>query len=184
MPKTKAGRGGGVRPGLPVDEDGLLVVDGSRNMVVPALVFHELRRAGVRILGRGYWGIAYQTGEALARRAAAEMRTRLGASADSLAIVRELSGWARAHCWGRDEIVSLDLGSASAVVRTHGCAFDAPDAHGRDAECPLSCGFWAGILEVLSGRPTLGEETRCISKGDPYCEFTVGPAPPGGPGPA
>lgn len=45
------------------------------------------------------------------------------------------------------------------------------------AECHLTRGYLVGAVEVMTGKRWACEETKCLGKGDPYCEFELTLAP-------
>jgi predicted hydrocarbon binding protein len=41
------------------------------------------------------------------------------------------------------------------------------------AECHLTRGYLVGAVDVMTGKHWTCEETKCMCKGDPYCEFKL-----------
>ncbi|MEJ2164077.1 MAG: DUF5943 domain-containing protein [Desulfobacterales bacterium] len=83
--------------------------------------------------------------------------------------------------WGRFEIASLDEKNGRAVFRLHHSALALEQGRTEQASCLWVPGAMAGSLQAIldaGGSPLKvgGRETRCLSAGHPFCEFTVAPA--------
>ncbi|MDE1854248.1 MAG: hypothetical protein KGI38_10965 [Thaumarchaeota archaeon] len=73
--------------------------------------------------------------------------------------------------WGSAEVASFDLASRNAVVRIREnfeCGSGTKKSHPGSN---FVRGHLAGLFSSLFGGETTVKETRCISKGDEYCEF-------------
>ena len=77
----------------------------------------------------------------------------------------------QASGWGRVELVRCDLHAANIVLRLYD-SFECKVF--RDIGRPASQfirGHLSGLLSGLLGAEVRAIETKCIAKGDPYCEF-------------
>lgn len=74
--------------------------------------------------------------------------------------------------YGTVEVVSLDEKKKDAVIRIKNC-YNAVGftTHEKEAMCKVVIGTFAGGADIVFGERMECEETRCIAKGDPYCEF-------------
>ena len=161
---------------MALDENGILVVEYARTLIVPAALFQHLQEAGERFLGRGWVGIVYSAGEDLGRTVAEAMRMVAGLGAPPEAVLQTVFDSAQLRGFGPVQILDLDIPGGRGTIRYLACPFDAvPGAKARVA-CPLSAGFVAGVFGALRGKPVLVEEVACISKGDPYCDCTASPS--------
>jgi predicted hydrocarbon binding protein len=158
---------------MALDENGILVVEFTRTLIVPAALFQHLQEAGERFLGRGWIGIVYSAGEDLGRTVAEGMRMVAGQGAPPEVVLQTVFDSAQLRGFGPVQILDLDIPGGRGTVRFLACPFDqVPGAKSR-ASCPLSAGFVAGVFGALRGKPVFVEEVACISKGEPYCDCTA-----------
>lgn len=61
----------------------------------------------------------------------------------------------------------------SMTVKIEDCFIPKAIGNKGQASCHLLRGFFVGALETMTGRKCVCEETKCISKGDSYCEFQL-----------
>lgn len=84
-----------------------------------------------------------------------------------------LKAYAKTLGWGEIEVVKTDLKTCEAQLHVYeSCECEI----GKGSEQPYSQlvrGILAGFFSLLFGKEAKATETRCIAKGDPYCEFTV-----------
>ncbi len=160
-------------PGFIVDENHypLVVVDER------ALIFRK-EMMDVMLLGiRQKWGatgqvflyyLGYEGGVG-----AAKFYKRVSDLPPSEAVKAALKV-AAAHGLGRFELVTLDLEKPYIVVRAYEL-FECIPVKGKRDE-PFSefyRGLLSGTFSELLGIKLRAEETACIAKGDPYCEFVL-----------
>jgi len=79
--------------------------------------------------------------------------------------------------WGEFKFTTTQLLKMATLrtmkVKVNNCFIaKAVDNRGQ-ASCHLLRGFFTGALQTLVGGECSCEETRCLSKGDPYCEFVL-----------
>jgi len=77
--------------------------------------------------------------------------------------------------FGRAEVINVSANPPEATLRI----YDSFECElGLETGKPCSQfirGMLAGVLTALFNRKMKAEETKCIAKGDPYCEFTIKP---------
>ena len=74
--------------------------------------------------------------------------------------------------WGKLEKVFINEKAGIMLLRIYDNAF-AIGHYSRIPSCYYVKGYIEGFIEALTGKPVASEETKCISKGDPYCEFQI-----------
>lgn len=129
------------------------------------------------------WGhmgdaILYAVGRLSGKHAAADI---LRDAPDADAALNQILGEIRENGIGIPEVRQAMPDRVHIVVHE-----SAPAAGSQPVSRPLchyQAGLFAGVYEVMSGKPALAKETRCWGLGDRYCEFQVDlrPAPTGTP---
>ena len=76
--------------------------------------------------------------------------------------------------WGRLELPGLDTEHKRAKLKLEE-GFECTDVHSGKPASNFIRGHLAGVLSTYFGSEVKAVETRCISKGDPHCEFEVSP---------
>lgn len=84
----------------------------------------------------------------------------------------------RLRGWGRFEIVDFEEQRGIALIRAFNSAVALETGSTRGAACVHLPGSLAGAFQAIlnhAGIPkkVIGRESKCISKGDDYCEFAV-----------
>jgi predicted hydrocarbon binding protein len=74
--------------------------------------------------------------------------------------------------WGKVQPIILRQKTSEFLIRIYNNAF-ARGIQSQTLSCYYIKGLLEGILEQLIGKHARSEETKCISKGDPYCEFIL-----------
>lgn len=81
--------------------------------------------------------------------------------------------------YGKIEIKKIDLDKGEAIVHVKKSAFGETykRLYGSSDEpvCNFLAGLVGGVGKELSGKDVVAEETKCIAKGDRYCEFVIEP---------
>jgi len=82
----------------------------------------------------------------------------------------------QAYGWGIPEILEIDLVEYGVVIRFYDL-FESIHAKGKKnrPNCHFVRGHLAGLFSKFFNRKMFAIETKCIAKGDPYCEFVVKP---------
>ncbi len=75
--------------------------------------------------------------------------------------------------WGRFEFVECDDLAGRIVIRAHENFEENVAKEIKGHQNSFLRGFLVGLISVLFNRPCRGVETKCINKGDPYCEFMI-----------
>jgi len=104
-----------------------------------------------------------------------EMGLKLGI-VDPIKIYRDISASLfNSVGFGRMEVVKISANPLEATIRVYD-SFECELGVGTGKTYShLIRGMHAGVLTALFSRKMKAEETKCIAKGDPYCEFKVKP---------
>lgn len=86
--------------------------------------------------------------------------------------LQEMLGVYAATGWGRVQLLDLDTVHRKAHLRMDE-GFEASGAPGSKAGCYFTAGHFAGVFSAYFETAVTCEETKCLSKGDSHCEFTV-----------
>jgi uncharacterized protein len=119
------------------------------------------------------WGhmgdaILYAVGRLAGKHAAAQIQRE---TPDTEAALHQILNEIRENGIGVPEVRQSMPDRVDIVVHE-----SAPAAGSRPMSRPLchyQAGLFAGVYEVLTGKPALAKETRCWGLGDRYCEFRV-----------
>jgi predicted hydrocarbon binding protein len=82
--------------------------------------------------------------------------------------------------WGRFEIVGFEIAKGTGVFRLYNSAIAEEKGSSKGLVCDHMPGSLAGAFQTIldhegKNLKVVGRETRCLSKGDPWCEFVVEP---------
>jgi len=66
----------------------------------------------------------------------------------------------------------IDLTKKEAIIRIENCA-TARETKSNKPICHFVSGFISGVAEAVSNEVTEGSETKCLARGDPFCEFRI-----------
>ncbi len=175
MPRTLREDFEALRGRLAIDDEGLVHLDGTRTLIVPALLLTEIEKATRRILGHGAGAVLYRAGEQMGRRVAERALAISGRQLGRDELVVELVRGLEAAGFGSLEIVSLDLEKGEGVLRARQCAWIEERTGSEHPLCYFSAAFWAGMLGAVAGKELVPEERACLARGDPHCEYAAFP---------
>jgi len=93
----------------------------------------------------------------------------------------KLASWGLKHGsllgWGRFEVSTAQLLKMATLrtmkVKVYDCFVAKALGYNGQASCDLLRGFFSGACQTLVGGKFSCEETKCLSKGDQYCEFIL-----------
>jgi predicted hydrocarbon binding protein len=123
-----------------------------------------------KVLGTGSSLVWYTAGKGAGRSMAKVFQTHVkeGESPATVfdKIARSYARWG----WGRIEKALLREKTGEFIIRIYDNAF-ARAQHSQVPSCYFVKGYLEGLIETLNGRHATSEETKCMAKGDPYCEF-------------
>jgi|GEM_PF-1121274 len=125
-----------------------------------------------KVLGTGSSLVWYMAGKGAGRSMAKVLQTHLKEK-ESLAavfdkIARSYTRWG----WGRIERALLREKTGEFIIRIYDNAF-AREQHSQVPSCYFLKGYIEGLIETLTGKHATSEETKCMAKGDHYCEFQI-----------
>jgi len=79
--------------------------------------------------------------------------------------------------WGEFKVTTAQLLKMATLrtmkVKVYDCFIAKAIGNRGQASCHLLRGFFIGALQTLAGGTYSCEETKCLSKGDTYCEFIL-----------
>lgn len=75
--------------------------------------------------------------------------------------------------WGKFEIAECDESGKRVVIRVRDNFEELATLDMEDYESNFLRGFLVGLISVLFGKACRGTESKCIKKGDKYCEFVI-----------
>ncbi len=160
-------------PGLIVDTSHFpLKFMGQEALIMDVRHIGEMFGRLDEVFESGAYVILFEMGHRVGRRFVEEVRERFGV--DKLRALQVLGSFAVARGWCVPELVEWDEQKPRLVVRMHNLFTCKPFAGQREAPTGhFMRGVLAGIVEELTGASVKVVETRCVAKGDPYCEFVV-----------
>lgn len=74
--------------------------------------------------------------------------------------------------WGRVQPIIFRQKTSEFLIRIYNNAF-VRGIRSQTSSCYYIKGLLEGIFEQLTGKHAKSEETKCMAKGDPYCEFIL-----------
>jgi len=127
-----------------------------------------------RVFGTGASTILYEMGKELGANVIQSMKKK---TKNPLKIASQGLKHASLLGWGEFKVNTAQLLKMAALrtmkVKVYNCFIAKAVDNKGQASCHLLRGFFTGALQTLVGGECSCEETRCLSKGDPYCEFVL-----------
>ena len=156
-----------------------LAVNGVRSAICLLPIYRGLIQGARDQFGSGGAFFLYYAGHEMGEetaRLARKLGQRLGAT-DPMQILRDIILPLQGSTgWGIPKITEFKPNPLYIRIKIYnsleceiGCGAKEPYSH-------LTRGFIAGCVSELFGIKATVTETKCIAKGDPYCEFTIKPA--------
>jgi predicted hydrocarbon binding protein len=125
-----------------------------------------------KVLGTGSSLVWYTAGKGAGRSMAkvfqAHLKERESPATVFDKIARSYARWG----WGRIEKALLREKTGEFIIRIYDNAF-ARGQHSQTPSCYFVKGYIEGLIEKLTGKHATSEETKCMAKGDHYCEFQI-----------
>jgi predicted hydrocarbon binding protein len=144
---------------------------GTQWILMRVETFQEMRREVSKALGTGASVICYLAGKGAGRSLANLIQQRT--KTNTLEEIYEKIAEIYERCgWGSLQSVMFRQKTGEFLIRIHNNAF-ARGVRSQTSSCYYVKGLLEGILEQLTGRHSISEETKCMAKGDAYCEFIV-----------
>lgn len=144
---------------------------GAPAMLIRREVFTDTLKFMIKTYGSAGASLIYQLGKAAGQSDAEGLVKEMGIER-VLENLPELVYLYVAQGWGVPELVNLEFGPITATLRIH----DNFECKGRDSLVPTSHfirGHLSGMAQVFFDRTIDCTELKCVSKGDPYCEFVA-----------
>ena len=161
-----------VVPGVVVDTvtDRLMLAD-ERAVILRHTIYRGLFGVIREELGPSASVIFYHIGIRAGRDAFKSHVKILKGKKDTASLVRLCEALWRTVGFGRLEIVSLDTQRGRAVARVYDNFECEMFKNSGEPQGYLTRGLLEGWFEGILGPELKSEETKCIAKGDPHCEF-------------
>jgi len=143
-------------------------------ILISLMVYRAWHERLFKVFGTGASTILFEMGRELGQDAIRRMRKSVKnpLKLASLGIEHgQVSGWGKFSISKTQLLKMAALDSMTAKLEDSFI----PKAVGNtgQASCHLLRGFVAGSVEALVWGECACEETKCVSKGDPYCEFRI-----------
>ena len=134
-------------------------------------VGHMFGRLG-EVFSTGASVIIYEMGLRAGNALLASIRENFGV--EGLDALKLMAALGMARGWCRTEVVEWDEEKPRLVVRMWDLFECMPFRNqGGRPRSHFMRGLLAGVVKAMTGVEVMARETRCIAKGDPYCEFVV-----------
>lgn len=124
-----------------------------------------------KVLGTGACVVWYLAGKGAGKSIAdfIQKRTKL----DSMQKICKKIAEIYERCgWGRMQQIMFRQETSEFLIRIYNNAF-VRGIESQTSSCYYVKGLLEGILEQLTGKHAKSEETKCMAKGDLYCEFIL-----------
>ncbi|MHC1592322.1 MAG: V4R domain-containing protein, partial [Candidatus Helarchaeales archaeon] len=175
-----------IKDELSFERDGTLSLFGTRVLLMPQGTLLHIVDSAEDIVGyEKAKEILYHAGERMALQFCQILTSKYNLTGAS--ILRVYMQIVSTRGWGIAEIKELDLerGYLRVIVKNpligaakqnskneHEIELNSHKETGKDF---ISSGVFAGILEFITKKKLICEEIKCITRGDPHCEFEVSP---------
>jgi predicted hydrocarbon binding protein len=114
--------------------------------------------------------IIFEMGKAAGKRIMSE--TTNGLKSDPQLLIKTYVRRFMDAGFGKIEVVDFNPESSSATIRVWDNFF-AEIGHGKRTFCDYVSGLISGMYEQITRKTPNIRETKCFSKGDPYCEWQL-----------
>ena len=125
-----------------------------------------------KVLGTSSSLVWYTAGKGAGRSMAKVFQTHLKEKESPAAVFDKIARSYTRWGWGRIERTLLREKTGEFIIRIYDNAF-ARGQHSQTPSCYFLKGYIEGLIETLTGKHATSEETKCMAKGDPYCEFQI-----------
>jgi len=144
----------------------------TRAIIMPRGMFWALWNAFEKIFAHsGLVVVLYNAGKRIGQHAANRISEVFGLKGKEL--IEALAQAGQATGWAITEIKEIDLNRASATIIVKDC-FEAVAWREKPyTVCHWTRGYLAGYLSVVFNKQVEAKETKCLAKGDEYCEFVI-----------
>lgn len=144
----------------------------TRALILPIGMFWALWDGFERILQHsGLKAVLYNAGKEIGEHAAKKLSRMFNIEGKEL--VQALAQVGKATGWGITEFSSINMKKHSATIIVKEC-FEAVAWRKKPySVCHWTRGYLAGYMSTVFRKPVEAAETKCMAKGDPYCEFKI-----------
>lgn len=149
-----------------------LTVGGERAVVFRRKVYEALFKGIRKMLGTAGEVTLYYQGLSIGHQVY-NSYVEVAGTDEPEVLIGLFKAYAKTLGWGTVEVVKTDIETGRIQLRVYeSCECEI----GKGSEQPYSQivrGMLAGFFSLVFGKDARVTETRCIAKGDPYCEYTV-----------
>ena len=144
----------------------------TRAVIMPRGMFWALWTAFERVFAHsGLIVVLYDSGKGMGEHAAKRISKMFGLRGKQL--MEALAQAGQATGWAITEIRQIDFKSCSATIVVKD-GFEAAVWQKKPyTVCHWTRGYLAGYLSVVFNKQVEATETKCLAKGDEYCEFVI-----------
>jgi len=144
----------------------------TRAVIMPRGMFWALWSTFEKIFTHsGLIVVLYDTGKKMGEHAAKRISEMFGLRGKQL--VEALTQAGQATGWAITEIKDIDFKNCSATIIVKD-SFEAAAWRKKPyVVCHWTRGYLAGYLSIVFNKQVDAKETRCLAKGDEYCEFII-----------
>jgi len=144
----------------------------TRAVIMPRGMFWALWSAFEKIFAHsGLIVVLYEVGKKIGQHAARRISEMFGLKGKEL--LEALAQAGQATGWAITEIKEINFERSSATIIVKDC-FEAVAWRKKPyTVCHWTRGYLAGYLSVVFNKPVEATETKCLAKGDEYCEFVI-----------
>jgi hypothetical protein len=144
----------------------------TRAVIMPRGMFWALWTAFEKIFTKsGLVVILYESGKKMGEHAAKRISKMFGLRRKQL--VEALAQAGQATGWAITEIKEIKFKNCSATIVVKDGFEAAVWRRKPNPVCHWTKGYLAGYLSVVFNKPVEATETKCLAKGDEYCEFVI-----------
>jgi len=156
-----------------------LMLDTVHMLLMPRWFFVAIKKqvealAGPEIARKVYYEAGYEGATLWAQTQIKE------AGLSGRAVMEQYLRSASLRGWGRFEIIGFEIDRGTGVFRLYNSAVAEEKGSGKGCVCDHLPGSLAGAFQAILTQErrsfkVVGREIKCISNGDPWCEFIVEP---------
>ena len=144
----------------------------TRAIILPIGMFWALWDGFERILQpSGLAAVLYNAGKEVGRHVAERLGEMFHIEGKEL--IQAFAQAVRATGWGIIEVSRIDMKKHSATIIVKDCFEAAAWRKKPYTVCHWTRGYLAGYMSTVFGKPVDAIETKCMARGDKYCEFKI-----------
>ena len=158
------------------EEKGEILAEDNSVLMLSRGNLAHLQREFEKVMGPAASLIMYKSGSKYAqnvesniKRGIIKLWAKLSMESVAKRMLKQFSGWGYGHA----EILELNKATLYTRLRVTNSANALGYEKSKKPVCHFVRGIFAGAATILMDRKMGCLETKCVAKGDPYCEFEV-----------